>query len=199
MESCLGPLSTEFPDVEFRLLATQPRNDELLTILEVTTSEGEALVRQLADVPEIHSYEVIHIDEQRVIIQFKSAISNSYNPLIASENIEQPPTLIHDGWFFVKVTASQERLSKLIEELAAGGVPYQVLSLTHSYDSSDLLTERQWEAITEAVERGFYETPRGCTLDELAESLDIYKSSANRLLHRAESRIIKEFVAEAAP
>lgn len=68
-----------------------------------------------------------------------------------------------------------------------------------SYDSSELLTERQWEAITEAVERGFYETPRGCTLDELAESLDIYKSSANRLLHRAESRIIKEFVAEAAP
>ncbi|WP_248910771.1 helix-turn-helix domain-containing protein [Halocatena marina] len=199
VESCLGPLSTEFPDVEFRLLATQPRNDELLTILEVTTSEGEALVRQLADVPDVHSYEVIHIDEQRVIIQFKSAISSSYNPLIASENIEQPPTIVHDGWFFVKVTASQERLSKLIEELAAGDVPYQVISLTHSYNSSDLLTERQWEAITEAVERGFYETPRGCTLDELAESLNIYKSSANRLLHRAESRIIREFVAEVPP
>ncbi|MFC6964530.1 helix-turn-helix domain-containing protein [Halocatena marina] len=134
-----------------------------------------------------------------MIIQFKSAISSSYNPLIASENIEQPPTIVHDGWFFVKVTASQERLSKLIEELAAGDVPYQVISLTHSYNSSDLLTERQWEAITEAVERGFYETPRGCTLDELAESLNIYKSSANRLLHRAESRIIREFVAEVPP
>lgn len=159
VESCLGPLSTKFPDIEFRLLATQPRNDKLLTILEVTTSEGERLVRQLADVPEVHSYEVIHIDDQRVIVQFKSTISSSYNPLIASENIQQPPTIIRDGWFFVKVTASQERLSKLIEELAAGDVPYQVISLTHSYDSSELLTERQWEAIPRQSSEGSTRLP----------------------------------------
>lgn len=72
------------------------------------------------------------------------------------------------------------------------------MSLTHSYDPNEVLTDRQWQAITEAVERGYYESSRRCTLVELADTLDINKSSMSKLLQRAENRIVREFVAEAA-
>lgn len=99
----------------------------------------------------------------------------------------------------MELIASHKRLSKYTDELAAAGIPYRVLSLTQSYDSSELLTDRQLQTITEAVEYGYYDTPRGCTVTELAVSFDIHKSAASRLLHRDESRIVKELVAETTP
>ncbi|WP_231189595.1 helix-turn-helix domain-containing protein [Haladaptatus sp. DYF46] len=198
-EDWLADVSTEFPDAEFRILATQPTDDGLLEIAEVTTLEGDPLVRHFEDASEVRSYEVIHTDEQMVLIQFMIPISETYNALIASGIPLRYPVLLQDGWFSKEVTASQERLGEYTDELAATGIPYQVESLTQSHNSSELLTERQWEFVTEAVERGFYNTPRDCTLTELAEAFDINISAMSRLRHRAESRIITGFVAEAAP
>lgn len=199
VEDWLADASTEFPKAEFRILATQPTDDGLLEIVEVTTQDRDVLVRHFETEPEVRSYEVIHTDEEMVLIQFMIPISETYNALIASGIPLRYPALLQDGWFSKEITASQERLSEYTEELAAAGVPYQIESLTQSHDSSELLTDRQWEFITAAVERGFYKTPRGCTLTELAETFDINPSAMSRLRHRAESRIITAFVAEAAP
>ncbi|GAA0260439.1 helix-turn-helix domain-containing protein [Haladaptatus pallidirubidus] len=96
------------------------------------------------------------------------------------------------------MTAPHEQLAAYTAELAAASIPYEIMSLTQSHDSGELLTDRQWEFIIEAVEHGYYDMSRDCTLTELAEVLDINNSAASKLRHRAESRIIREFVAEAA-
>jgi predicted DNA binding protein len=199
VEDWLADASTEFPDADFSVLAALPTDDDLLDIVEVTTPDGDALVRYFEDAPEVHSFEVIHTDEQRVLIQFTIPVSETYNALVASGIIPQQPIHLQDGWYATEITASQERLSAYTEELATAGAPYQILSVTQSHDSSELLTDRQWEFITAAVERGFYETPRDCTLTELAETFDINLSAMSRLRHRAESRIITAFVAETPP
>lgn len=195
VDGWLATISTEFLDDEFRLLATQLRDEGALVILEVLTPKGDALVHRFENTPEVRSFEVLHRDEQTVLIQFVTSATKSYDPLFRSKNTSLYPTILRDGWFSVTVAASHERLSKYTDELAAVGIPYHVLSLTQSYDSSEVLTDRQWEIVTEAVECGYYETPRGCTVTELAASFGIHKSAASRLLHRAESRIIEEFVA----
>jgi predicted DNA binding protein len=192
-------ISTEFPDAEFRILATIPTDDELLEIVEITTSNGDTLVHHFEDAPEVRSYEVVHNDSQSLLIQFIIPVSETYDALRRAKTIPQYPVILQDGWFSKTLTAPHERLSEYTAELAAAGIPYEIVSLTQSYDPSELLTDRQWEFITEAVERGYYDTPRGCTLTELAETLDINRSAASRLHHRAERRIITEFVAEAAP
>lgn len=199
VEDRLADVSTEFPNAEFNVLAAQPTDDGLLDIIEVTTSDGDVLVRHFEDAPEVRSFEVVHIDEGMVLIQFMIPISETYNALVASGIIPQQPVRLQDGWYATEITASHERLSTYTEELAAAGLPYQILSVTQSHDSTELLTDRQWEFITAAVEHGFYETPRDCTLTELAETFDINLSAMSRLRHRAESRIITAFVAEAAP
>lgn len=198
VDGWLATISSEFPDAEFRLMATQLRDDGAFVILEVLTPKGEALVRQFENTPEVDAVDIYHTDERMVLLQFQTSATKSYDPLRRSKNISIYPTILRDGWFSVELAASHERLSEYTDELAAAGIPYEIVSLVQSHTASEMLTDRQWEFIIEAVERGFYNTPRGCTLAELGDILEIHKSAASRLRHRAESRIIKNFVAQAA-
>ncbi|WP_160135588.1 helix-turn-helix domain-containing protein [Halococcus salsus] len=198
-ESWLIDASTEFPKAEFRVLVAQPRDNGLLAILQVLTADGEPLVRRLADTSEVGSYEVVYRDETMLLVRLTSSVTEPYEVYLESEILPQEPSILRNGRFSVELTDSHERLSVFIDELAAADIPYQILSLSQSYDSNELLTDHQEEFISAAVERGYYDTPRNCTLAELAASFDIHKSAASRLLRRAESRIITKFVAETAP
>lgn len=199
VEDWLADASIEFPEAEFKILATQPTNNRLLEIVEITTVNGDRLIRHFEDASEVSSFEVIHSDEQMILIQFTIPISETYTALRASGIPLRYPALLQDGWFSKEITASQERLSSYTEALAAADAPFKIISLTQSHDSSALLTDRQFEFITEAVEYGFYDTPRDCSLTDLAAVFDINISAMSRLRHRAESRIIKQFTTETAP
>ncbi len=114
----------------------------------------------------------------------------------APENLLHFPLIIRNGWVISDITTSHERLAQLRDELDATGLTYEVVSVTQSTDSTDLLTDRQQLFMTEAIEHGYYDTPRGCSLTDLANLLDVSKSTASVVLHGAEGRIVKEFFAE---
>lgn len=195
-EDWLADVSTEFPDAEFKVLASHPTGEGLLGIVEVTTMNRDDIIRNFEDAPEVRSYEVVHTDEEMVLIQYVVPVPGTYDALRVTGNLPRFPALIQDGWLSSELTASQERLSEFTDELAAAGVPYQIVSLTQSYESRELLTTRQWEFLNEAFKHGYYENPRGCTLTELAETFAVNKSAASGILRRAESQIIGEFVVE---
>ena len=48
--------------------------------------------------------------------------------------------------------------------------------------------------MTTAVEHGYYETPREIDLSELAEKLDVPRSTLTYRVRRAEAQIAKQFV-----
>lgn len=190
----LADISTEFPNAEFSVLASLLTDDGLLDLVKITTPNQDVLVRHVKDVPEVCSHEVIYTDEGIVLLQFMISVSETYNALLESGIIPQQPVLLRDGWYSIEITASHERLSTYTGELAAADIPYRIISVTQSHASSELLTDRQWEFITEAVEQGYYDSPRGCTLTELAEIFDVNSSAASGVIHRAEEQIIKQFV-----
>ncbi|GAA5064047.1 helix-turn-helix domain-containing protein [Haladaptatus pallidirubidus] len=194
-----GPaaLSAQHPDDEFRILASNPTEDGLLAILEIRTSDTEALVRDLDEVSWLTSYDLLHADEQTLLIQYSLPfIPPPYRALIASENLPRFPLAIRNGWVISDITTSHERLSRFKDELDATGLTYEIMSVTQSTDPTDLLTDRQHRFMTEAIEYGYYDTPRGCSLTNLADELDVSKSTASVVLHNAEETIIKEFFAE---
>ncbi|GAA0241639.1 helix-turn-helix domain-containing protein [Haladaptatus pallidirubidus] len=195
-DDCLATLSTEFPDEEFKILASHTTADGLLGIVEVRMSDGDTLVRQFDESPEVCSSEVIHADERMVLIQYVIPIPDSYRVVRTSGVLVRFPVVMRDGWLFVERTASHERLAQYTDELEAVDMVYQILSLTQSYDPIELLTDRQQEFMTEAGARGYYDTHRRCTLTELAESFAVTKSAASRILHRAEERIIKDALSD---
>jgi predicted DNA binding protein len=170
-DNWLAPVSTDFSDAEFTILASQPTDDGVLELVEVTTPDGDAIVRRFDDAPAVDSSEVLHSDEGMVLIQVVVPMPSSYKARRATGNLPRFPIIIRDGWLSGELIGSQERLSAFTTELAAAEIPYEIVSFTRSYDASGLLTERQREFITEAVERGYYDSPRGCTLIELAATL----------------------------
>ncbi|MFD1513381.1 helix-turn-helix domain-containing protein [Halomarina rubra] len=56
------------------------------------------------------------------------------------------------------------------------------------------IPDEQQEALVTAVEFGYYETPREATLDEIAESLDIPRSTLSYRLRQAEAQLALRYV-----
>jgi len=61
------------------------------------------------------------------------------------------------------------------------------------------LTNRQYEALRIAYERGYFEIPRQCSLEEIATELDITASSVTERLRRGQTQLIEETVATTWP
>jgi predicted DNA binding protein len=92
------------------------------------------------------------------------------------------------------VTAPQERLSTLAEQLDNFGIRYRVEYVRDQLHDESLLTDRQRRVVAAAVEAGYYDTPRDCSLTELADDLDIAKSTASETIRRATDRVVAQFL-----
>jgi predicted DNA binding protein len=59
------------------------------------------------------------------------------------------------------------------------------------------LTKQQREALVAALEQGYFEVPRGSTATDVAEELDISKSSFLGRLKRAQQTVFEQLLAGA--
>jgi hypothetical protein len=141
----------------------------------------------------VQDVELLQAGENEALVQFETtqpfllvAVRNSMVPL-------ELPLKIVAGRADLELTAAQSRLSELTTQLEELGMSYEVEYLRQSPTSSELLTTRQRDLLTKAVEHGYYDTPRECTLTELAEHLDLAKSTLSERLHRIEGTVLKEF------
>lgn len=193
----IGDISTDYPEVEFRVLAALPTQDTGVGLVELTGPDLARVVRAIEAREAILSLEILGQSPDRMLIQFETdeplllfSVQESGVPL-------EPPVDIKDGRATVEVTASQDRLSTFGSQLEQFGMSFDVDFVRRTVEATDqLLTDRQRELILAAVQEGYYDTPRECSLTGLAEQLDMAKSTVSETLHRAEETIIKEFVSE---
>lgn len=74
--------------------------------------------------------------------------------------------------------------------------------LAHDDDpapAGDGLTDRQREALRIAYERGYFDVPRGTTLEAVAAELDVSASALSERLRRAQTRLVETTVAATWP
>ncbi|MFB6104788.1 MAG: helix-turn-helix domain-containing protein [Halobacteriaceae archaeon] len=192
--SWIGALSREHDGTQFRVVSVVSRDDDGgIGLLEVRTEDPAAIVTAARDHEEIAALEVLEVTDNRVLFQFETGAPHL---LEIAKNAGIPvvtPFSITDGEAVWELTAAREQLSNLAAELAATGISYTVESVRPDADAESLLSDRQATLLTEAVQRGYYDTPRTCTLTDLAEATGIAKSTCSETLHRAEGAIIKEF------
>lgn len=187
--------STDHPHEEFRMPAVFPTDDGLLVAFEAPMKSHQAVLRYFDESP--LAYDVLHTDEQSILIQYEMPfIPPPLRAVLASRNLLQFPLTLRDGWITFELTSSHERLSQLKAEFEDSGLTYDVVSVTQSTQPTDLLTDRQRRFMVEALEHGYYDSPRECSLTNLAATLDVGKSTASRVIHNAEETVIKEFFAE---
>ncbi|MES3516275.1 MAG: helix-turn-helix domain-containing protein [Natronomonas sp.] len=190
----IGELSRSHPDAVFRVLAAIPNDETGAGLVEIRHDDVESIVEAFRSYDSVTSVEIMHRGDGQVLLQFETDVPLLLFAMQESGVPIQTPFELVDGTVTLDITAAQSRLSELTEQLERFGISFSVDRLQQQLGSERLLTEKQAALVEEALERGYYDTPRDCTLVELAECLDMAPSTVSETLHRAEERIIKSVV-----
>lgn len=188
----LVALSSAHPSVRFTVLGGWPDGDTMRLLVETRAVDGETLVDTLTGLTEIHAFEIRHADD-RTLVEITTAIPEPHGAMADSGVVPSFPLCLEGGWLVGDLVASRDRIAAFRDELAAADIEFEMTALRTRPEDTDLLTARQREVVDAALEEGYYETPRECSITDLAERLGVHKSVASRLLHRAEGRIVAAY------
>lgn len=190
----LFAFTEEYPDADFAILSAYPTENELLVILKAAMDTPEDLIAFFETSTFIRDFELRHSDEEHVVVGYSLPfIPPPIRAIFDAGELPRFPVHIKNGFLFGEMTTSHERISMFKDGLEATGIPFEVISVTQDGTTAAMLTDRQREFVAAALDHGYYDTPRRCTLTELAEKLDVSTATASNVLHRAEEQIIKEF------
>ena len=192
----VGAVSRAHPGATFRVLAAMPEGDRGVGLVEVRAPDIGAVAAAIDGRDDVVDAVVLHRGDDRATLQFETTDPLLLFPVQSAGVPLELPFHIRDGTATWELTISGDRLAALGEQLEAFGIDYRVESVEHYVDPERLLTDRQRRLLVAAVERGYYDTPRGCSLTELAEDLGVAKSSASETLHRAEGAVVKRYTAD---
>ncbi|WP_436924253.1 helix-turn-helix domain-containing protein [Halosimplex amylolyticum] len=193
----IGDLSRNNPDAQFEILTVFPKGEGGVALTEITADAVEEVVLDMDEYDAVTNTDFLQRTDETALVQFETS-----NPVLllpvrnAGTPLELPFTVV-DGSVTWEVTAPRDRLSTLGDQLRQFGIDFEVLAVRQEMETEQLLTPKQHRLVRTAVEEGYYDTPRECTLTELAEEADIAKSTCSETLHRAEEKIVKEFTDDA--
>lgn len=193
-QTWVSELSTANPDVTFEVLAAMPSDETGVGLVELSGSNLDAVVEQMDGDERVVSTNLLEVREDAALVQFETT-----EPLLLLSIREagvplELPIAIRDGEAELEVTASRDRLSELGAQFEAFGIPFDLRSVKQTVEMESLLTDDQRGLLETAVAEGYYDSPRRCTLTELAERVGLAKSTTSEKLHRAEGRVIKEYL-----
>ncbi len=189
----IGDVSSEFPEATFRVLAAIPGEDVGFALVELTAPDLVPVLESMVDHEALSSVEPLHHESSRVVTQIETTAPLLLFSARASGVPIEPPVVIEDSVATVELLLPHEKLSELGEQLDRFGLAYTLESVRDGADRDRLLSDRQRELLAAAIEHGYYDVPRNCSLTELAEEFGIAKSTCSEMLHRIESAIIEQF------
>lgn len=187
-------VSTAHPDASIRVLTAVPGAESGFALIRITGPDIRAVLDDMNEHPQITELTVAQWSDNEATVHFETT-----DPLLLFSSREsgmpiELPVEIQNGEATIEVTGSRKRLSELADQLERFGFQYRVEHIHERLHESQLLSDRQREVVVTAVEKGYYDTPRRCSLTELAEHLGIAKSTCSETLHRAEEVIVKRYV-----
>jgi hypothetical protein len=188
----IGELTRRYPDAVFRILAALSDAENGTGLIEVRSEQYRGILDEMAE------YLQFGNDEQ-ALVQFETTLPLLLLPARDSGIPLEMPFELSDGTAVWEVKTSSDRLSELSEQLDFFGISFTIDYLQYDVTEKRLLTDSQEETVAKAIEMGYYDTPRECSLTELAEELDRAKSTVSETLHRAEEKIIKEVAETVLP
>jgi len=190
----IGQLTRQFSDSTFRVLCVQPNGDGGVALAEITSDSLTDVLSEMTAFDEVTEMHVLNEHVDSSLVQYDTSAPFLLHPAHNSGVPLATPFELSDGVANWELTASSGRLSKLATQLEDFGISFTIDSLQHDVDQEQLLTDAQRETVECAIEMGYYDTPRECSLTEVAEAVDRAKSTVSETIHRAEGKVMKQFV-----
>jgi hypothetical protein len=152
---------------------------------------------------------VEHADYCTVQAPLKLDYARGHNPIVAALDVLGPdawfhPLLVKDGYLHISVVSPSEEgrerfmayTKRMRDHVSPDDFklvhvgPYLPPALATAREG---LTPGQDEVLKMAVALGYYDTPRACTVEDLAENFGVSKAAAHKRLKAAENKIIRDF------
>jgi hypothetical protein len=191
----IGDVTRSYPETKFRILAALADGDNGVGLAEISGSEAESVLAEVCADETVVECETLQQYEDTVLVQFETTIPLLLLPIQDSGVPLTMPFTIQEGQAEWELTSPQHRLSELGNKLEEFGIPFTVNEISQQVEPEQLLTDSQLDLLERAIESGYYDTPRESTLTELAEDVELAKSTCSETLHRAEEKILKQFIA----
>jgi len=190
----VAQLSQAFPDATFRLLSGVRTDEQAIELGEVVTDSPAAVLDAFDEHSAIVELEALESTDERLLVKYTTTDTDLYEfAEMASLTVEFPID-VRRGWHEFDLTGTRAELDELQAVLDGSGLSYELLSLVGREENDNLLTDRQREVLETAVHEGYFEVPRTCTLADVADRLDIDKSTASTVLRRGQNRLTKEYL-----
>ncbi len=138
--------------------------------------------------------EVRSFGKQSFVVDIIAGGGGFLKPLLKVGVIPQTPFEVRDGWVEWTISCAREKVRDLLSSFDNEEIPHRLVSTRGL--SNRLLTPRQRFVFDTAMQEGYYDVPRRITLTQLADVLDVAKSTLSAQLQRIESSIHHTFADE---
>lgn len=195
----IGELSRAHPDTRFRIVAATANDTSGVAHVKILGPGAASICDAIPAYESVTDLTIFESAEHSRRVQVETTVPVLMKSLQASGVPLDMPVEIADGDLTLETTIPQDTLSGLGETLDEFGISYTVEWIRQDVESESLLTDRQRWLLDEAIDRGYYDTPRRTTLVELADDLDLAKSTCSEMLHRLEGRVLKDYTDDRPP
>lgn len=187
---------TEVPDAQFEIMRTAAGGaDNPIPFLWGTTDEDVSLPEVLREDPSTKTVEVMSELDGEYLLR----IEWQARTRVIMHILEENATIIdavgkNDTWWFRLLFPEQESVSSTFEFWEGYDIDLELKRVPQpsgSFRRGQLgLTEKQYEMIMSAYDKGYYAVPRGTNLKELARQLDISHQALSERLRRGHETLV---------
>jgi len=197
----LGRIIADFPDIAVEIERVVPTGNRVMPYIWGYGEDLDEFVTVMQEHPNVKSITAVdQVDNQAL---YKIEWEDPTEQLIAGI-AETTATILKahsdDVWTFEIRFEDHKGLAAFNEYCTSHSIEYRlerVSALTDSqyFRESCALTDPQYEALSLAVEHGYFEIPREVTYKELADQLDISEQAVSERVRRATNKVLKATMA----
>ena len=186
------------PDVKFEVeQIVESGDDAVMPLLWVREADPEAVSEALeADQSVRDPSLLMDIDgEQLYRMEWVAQVDVVLQMLTNAQATVTDAYGAGETWYLRVLYPDRDSLSKTVEYCTDNGLTFDVRRIRELEGESAGqygLTEGQYEAVTEAAKRGFYQVPRDITTNELADELGISHQALSERLRRGAQALVED-------
>jgi len=193
-ETALATTFERVPEATFELESSVSKTRPSLW---VTGVDRETVEAAFAADPSVEIAELLVETDSRLLYDVTFAEETGTNRLW-NEVLADGGSLLEarasDGWWQVTVRyRTRDQLCDTYERLVKRGINADLRRITDVTDAGShetRLTPEQQEALEAALEHGYFEIPRGVSMEELADELDISHQALSERFRRAYETLV---------
>lgn len=200
----LGRTMQAVPASQIEVEQLVPSGELALPYFWVEETDADAAEVALSEESAVKTVTQTDVLDGRVLfrIEWTEEVDSFLNNLVEYEAAVLEATGTDDEWQFQLRFRSYEVLSAFYRDCIDKGVGVQLDRVHNPVEAASNarfgLTEDQEQTLLTAFEGGYFDIPRGTSIQELGEALEISDSAVSQRLRRAESALIAATLLTAA-